>query len=253
VKPLFDATTWVGRWPFAFLPEYDGAGLRRALEREQIGRALVSPLGAVFAPEPSPANRELLITTRRQPGLIPVPVINPVLPNWQEELDRVAQDERVRAVRWLPSYHDYTLSGRAVDSCLEELTRRRLRLVVTARLIDERHEYFALRIKGVPAAKLGAWLARHADLPVLVTGLYYREILTLAPSHPHLLADLSLAEWDRTAERLIETVPARQLVFGSHSPFLVPAAGVAKVRTARLPLRDRNALAHGNLNRFLSS
>jgi predicted TIM-barrel fold metal-dependent hydrolase len=48
-------------------------------------------------------------------------------------------------------------------------------------------------------------------------------------------------------------VPARQLVFGSHSPFLVTAASVAKLATAQLSAGQRQAISAGNLERFLRS
>ena len=250
---LFDANTWLGHWPFAFLPEPAPSAMVAALRREKIGRALVSPLGAVFAPEPGPANAGLLRDTARVRSLVPVPVINPTLANWHEELDRVAADPRVRAVRWLPAYHDFRLTSRWIATCVHELQQRGLRLVVTARLVDERHEYFALRIKGVPTADLGAFLERHPDQPVLVTGLYYPDLRTLAPKYANLLADFSFAEWDRTLERLLETVPARQLVFGSHTPFLVTAASAAKLATAQLSAGQRRAISAANLERFLRS
>ena len=60
---------------------------------------LVSPLEAVFAPEPGPANRALLRTTRAFDTLTPVPVINPTLGNWREELALCARDPRVRVVQ----------------------------------------------------------------------------------------------------------------------------------------------------------
>ena len=59
----FDANTWTGRWPFAFIEEHTPRSLAAHLRRQGIGRALVSPLDAVFAPEPGPANYQLLSTT----------------------------------------------------------------------------------------------------------------------------------------------------------------------------------------------
>ena len=175
----FDANTWVGRWPFAFIEEHTPRSLAEHLHAHGIGRALVSPLDAVFAPEPAPANYQLLRTTEGRRNLVPVPVINPALANWREELAESAADPRVRAVRLLPAYHHYRLGTRAVDELAGELIRRKLRLIVQVRLIDERHEYHSLSIKPVSAADLGALGRRHPRLRVLASGLLRSEILQL--------------------------------------------------------------------------
>lgn len=248
---VFDATAWIGPWPFAVLPEHTAASLTKALREHGIQRALVSPLRAVFAPEPGPANQALLRRTRSATALTPLPVLNPILPGWRDELDTLARDPRVRAVRWLPAYHGYSLRARELDVVVAALRERDLRLVITARLIDERHEYFALRLKPVPSTDLAAFLQRHPDWPVLVSGLTFQEALNLAPQYPRLLVDCSFAEWDRTLERWRETIPADQIVFGSHTPFLVTAATTAKLMTARLPAREHRAIAAGNLEAFL--
>jgi hypothetical protein len=249
----FDANTWIGRWPFAFLEVYTARSLAKELRRHGIERALVSPLDAVFAPEPGPANRELLRTTRRVDMLVPVPVINPALANWREELAKIAGDPRVLAVRILPAYHNYRLNHRAVDELAGELRRRRLRLIVQVRLIDERHEFHALTIKPVPVADLAAFSKRHTRLPVLASGLLRSEVLALLPKHPDLLADLSLAEWHDTLEHLLAKVATRQLAFASHTPFLITAAARAKVDTADIVEAKRAAIAGKNLERFMAT
>ncbi len=247
----FDANTWAGRWPFAFIEEHTPRSLAAHLRAHGIGRALVSPLDAVFAPEPAPANYQLLRTTEGVPGLVPAPVINPALANWREELAEAAADPRVRAVRLLPAYHNYRLSHRAVGELAAELVRRRLRLIVQVRLIDERHEYHALTIKPVPAAEVAALGRRHPQLRVLASGLLRSEILAVLPKNPRLLADLSFAEWHDTIPHLLTKVSPRQLAFASHTSFLVTAAARAKLDTSVVAAAKLKQIAAGNLERWL--
>jgi hypothetical protein len=247
----FDAATWTGRWPFAFIEAHTPQSLEVQLARHGIRRALVSSLDAVFAPSPGPANRELLRHTRGSTMLLPVPVINPTLADWREELASVAADDRVRAVRLLPAYHDFRLSHRAVGELAVELVRRRLRLIVQIRLIDERHEYHALTIKPVRAADLVVLLERQVKLPVLASGLLRSEILPLLPEHPRLLADLSFAEWHETLRHLTAKVSVRQLAFASHTPFLITAAARAKLDASGVAVGKVTAIAAANLQRWL--
>ncbi len=247
----FDANTWIGSWPFSFQRAHTARSLEGALRSHRITRALVSSLACVFAPDPAPGNRALLASTRGFPGLQPVPVVNPSLGSWREDVDRLLEDPRVRAIRILPAYHGYRLRLAAAGDLLELLEDRGRRLIVSARLIDERHEYHALRIKPVPTADLDGFLSQYPRVPVLVSGLLRPDIFTLAKTHPQLLADLSFAEWHETMRHLTSRVPARQLVFASHTPFLITAAAPAKFDGTALPKRVLQSIAIRNLESFL--
>ncbi|RXK56246.1 hypothetical protein ESB00_10335 [Oleiharenicola lentus] len=248
---FFDANTWVGRWPFSFAAAHTPRSLAGHLKRHGIARALVSPLDAVFAPAPQPANLALLAATKRQRALLPVPVINPSLANWRADLAAVAIDPGVRAVRLLPNYHNYRLNHPAVDELCDALKFLRLCLIIQLQLIDQRHEYHALTIKPVPVGDLANLLRRHPGRPVLASGLLRPDLLKLAPRHPNLLADLSFAEWHDTMEHLLAKVPARQLAFASHTPLLITAAARAKLDTSTLRAAPRRLIASANLQRFL--
>ncbi len=247
----FDANTWIGRWPFSFAEAHTSRSLAAHLKRHGILRALVSPLDAVFAPALQPANRALLAATRGIRGLIPVPVLNPALAGWRDDLVEIVHDPRVRAVRLLPNYHDYSLGAPAVDELVRALGQHRLRLIVQMQLIDHRHEYHAMTLKPVPPAELARLLKRHHTLPVLVSGLMRPDLLQLAPKYPNLLADLSFAEWHDTMEHLLAKVSPRQLAFASHTPLLITSAARAKLDTSTLPTVTRTQIAAGNLQRFL--
>ena len=248
----FDASTWIGRWPFSFADAHTPRTLTAHLARHGITRALVSPLDAVFAPAPQPANRALLVSTRGLHALVPVPVINPALAGWREDLAEIAADKRVRAVRLLPNYHDYKLSAPAVDDLLAALAKRRLRPIVQVQLIDQRHEYHAMTLKPVPGDDLAALLKRHRR-PLLASGIMRPDLFKLVPKFPQLLADLSFVEWHDTMEHVTARISARQLAFASHTPLLITAAARAKLDLSTLRASDKTAVAAGNLSRFLRS
>lgn len=247
----FDANTWIGRWPFSFCDAHTPRTLVAHLRAHGIRRALVSPLDTVFAPEPGPGNRALLRLTRTVAALQPVPVINPALANWRDELATCAADPRVAAVRLLPNYHAFRLQSRGVNELIGELKVRRLGLIVQMQLIDARHEYHAMGIKPVPTDELVGLLKAHPDLPVLASGLQRPDLVRLTGDFSQLLADLSYAEWLDTIEHLLSTVPARQLVFASHTPLLITEAARAKLDGARLRRSQRELIAAKNLERFL--
>lgn len=247
----FDANTWTGRWPFAFCEAYTARTLASHLQRSGMRRALVSSLDAVFAPEPGPANRALLRETRGVVRLEPVPIINPALANWRDELALMAADPRVRAIRLLPNYHNFKLGENAVNDLIRAATAHRVRVIVQIRIIDERHEYHAMNLKAVPVGDLELLLARHPRQPLLASGLLRSEILPLVSKRPTLLADLSFAEWHDTIPHLLAKVSARQLVFASHTPLLITAAARAKLETSETSKAKLRAIAGENLERWL--
>lgn len=249
----FDANTWIGRWPFSLSDSHTPRSLAAHLAHHGITRALASPLDAALAPAPQPANRALLDDTRGLRALEPVPVINPALASWREDLAEVAKDARVRAIRLLPNYHDYRLTAPVVNELAADLRRRGLRLIVQMRLIDERHEYHGMTIKPVPVADLATLLRRLRGRPVLASGLMRPDILKLAPRYPQLLCDLSFAEWHDTMEHLTAKVAVRQLAFASHTPFLITAAARAKLDSCTFETAQCRAVATENLAKFLKA
>jgi predicted TIM-barrel fold metal-dependent hydrolase len=246
---LIDTNVHLGPWPFAELPMKSGRDLAHLLAAQDIDRALVSPLDAAFLPDPLPANRRLLAATKSLPALVPVPIVNPALGHWREQLD-FCLHANVHAVKLLPNYHHYRLTDRRVTEFMSALAANRLKLVINVRLQDERTSYFALRIKGVPTAELAAFLAHHPDQHPLLTGLQRPALKTLATQRTNFSADISFCEWSDTLADLLTTLPAARLLFGSGAPLLCPRAQADKLRLANLPARIKKQIGTTNAVRF---
>lgn len=250
---LIDVNAHLGPWPFSLLTERAAPQFAAHLRAHGIGRALVSHLGAVFQPDPMPANRELFAATRRVPALVAVPILNPTLATWREQLDACATaTPQLRAVKILPNYHNYSVASPQLDAFVAELHARKLRLVIGTRLEDERHRYFALRIKSVPVPALAKFLRRHPQLHPLLLGLGLPELRALAKECENFSTDLAFIEWQNSVATLVKEFPVSRVMFGSQTPFFVTAASVAKLTAAKLPAKTRAALSHANAERFFS-
>jgi predicted TIM-barrel fold metal-dependent hydrolase len=246
---LIDTQVHLGRWPFALGPDLTAKQLAAHLRSHGIRRALVSPLAAVLAPDPMPANSALFAAVRRLPALVPVPVVNPCLANWREQL---AACLGACAIKLFPNYHNYRLDSRRLDPFCAEVRARKLRLLINLRLEDDRHRYFGLRVIRVPVTQVAAFLERHPRLHPLLLGLLTEELRGLAKSHRNFSADTSFIEFMDSIPTLVKEFPARRLLFGSNTPFFTTGASMAKITTMRLPARARTALGHANAKRFYS-
>lgn len=248
---IFDTNAHLGSWPFSPVPDRTGPELAAHLAANGIQRAAVSHLGAVFLPDPTPANRALFAATKRTRALIPVPILNPLLANWREQLAE-AVAAGATAVKLLPNYHNYKLRAKRLDAFMAELSAAKLKLVLNLRLEDERHKYFALRIKGVPVADVGAFLARFPQHHVLLSGASKPELEKLADKHTNFSAELAFAEWIRTYEALLEKIPARRLLLGTCTPLLSTRGQVDKLRCAAIPAAAKKLIGETNARRFFN-
>ncbi len=248
---LIDSNVNLGPWPFSPIAVRTAPQLAAHLAAHGIRRALVSHLGAVFLPDPMPANRDLFAAVRRTPALVPVPIINPLLPNWREQLALCqAAVPGLTAVKILPNYHNYKLRAKRLTDFMAALAAAKLKLVLNVRLEDERHKYFALRIKGVPVADLAAFLKRFPQHHVLLTGIYKPELEKLAPAHANFSADIAFCEWINTLEALLQKIPARRLLLGTCTPLLSTRGEVEKLNFAKIPASAKTLIGSTNAKRF---
>jgi hypothetical protein len=247
---LIDTNVNLGPWPFSPLPEYTGPQLAAHLRQNGIGQALVSDLRAAFLPDPMPSNRKLFAATKGSRALFPVPVINPALRTWGEHLDECRATAPIRAVKIMPNYHNYSLKSRRLDDFMAELAARDLKLVLNVRFEDERHKYFALRMKGVPVADIAFFLKRFPRQETLLAGIYKPDLETLVPDHENFSAEISFCEWRNTIAALLEKIPARRLMLGTCTPLLSTRGEVDKLVRATIPAKARALIGSGNAKRF---
>lgn len=246
---LIDVNAHLGAWPFSLAPERTAPALTKHLAANGVSRALVSPLGAVFAPDPMPANRALFAATKRSQALVPVPVVNLRLANWREQLAECAT-AGATAVKLLPNYHDYRLTSPVLADFMPALAKTGLRLVINVRLEDDRHRYFGLKVTSLPVAELDAFLKKYPKAHVLFTGIGRPEIEKLAKDHANFSADLSFCEWIETVRSLLPVIPAGRLMLGTCTPLLNTRGGVDKLRTARIPAKAMRQIGSANAIRF---
>lgn len=247
---LIDTNVHLGPWPFAFLPSFTAAQLAAHLAAEGIDRAVVSPLAAALAPDPLPANRELFAAVRRTPALLPLPVVNPALAHWREQLDATAAGP-LRAIKLLPPYHNYRLEAPRFAPFFAAVAARRLKVVVETRLEDDRHRYHGLSVKSLTAKQLAPFLRRYSDLHPLVLGLGLPEIRELAKAGLTAFSfDTAFVEWIDSTATLAREFATDRVMFGSHTPFLVTRASLAKLATAKLPAPVRRAFSSRNAEKF---
>lgn len=248
---LLDTNLWWGSWPFGLgHGEVTPASLAARLRRSGVTGGWVSPFGAVWADDPMPANRALLAACGARGKLRPLPVLNPAIPGWCEDLAELAASAGVTAVRLMPAYHGYRLTPARVRELAPAIAEAGVATVITVRLVDERHEHHAVRIKPVPLRELERWLDAAPTEPLL-HGLTRHEVDRLVQGgRTSFFADLSFVEWEETLAVVERSLPLSKVMLGTLTPLHVTAAQVAKVTGSTVTPAKRRAVGVGNARRF---
>src|SRR5437879_9679617 len=80
---MIDVNTFIGPYPFRYVPHPDPEVLVRVLERENVQAAWVGHLPSAFYRDPSAGNAQLYTALARHlPVLRPAPVVRPDWPGW---------------------------------------------------------------------------------------------------------------------------------------------------------------------------
>lgn len=250
---LIDVDVSLGRWPFQKFTLDSAAKLAAHLRTEGIDRALVSALETAFHPDPHEYNVPLFAALSPHPEFLPVPVLNPSLPNWEERLDEYVESHTIRAVKIFPNYHLYALDNPQVDRFAESLSERELTLLLQIRLEDERNQYPPLEIQGVPVDSITDLARRIPRLSIVCLCPYMAEVVPLIEGSDNIHIDLAFVEALNTVATLLELVPADRVLFGSHTPFLYTRAACMKLDHAEIPAASLESISSGNAQRLFGN
>lgn len=229
---LTDINVSYGTWPFQRFPFENLRALADHLETEEIGRALVSHLGGVFYPDPDPFNRELIEESKGLDVIHPIPVINPAYPGWQSHLDAYRGVLDLKAIKIHPSFHNYHCCDKLVEPIAAYLIEHKIPLLVQMRMEDERMQYFALNIKGVPVDDIIALEHRFPALKIICLNAYLPEARRIGKETQNVCVDTAFAEWQYTMDLMLEDLSPERILFGSHTPFLYTQASTMKLLKA---------------------
>ncbi|QXD25497.1 hypothetical protein F7C95_06270 [Opitutia bacterium ISCC 51] len=247
---FIDTNAWSGSWPFGSVSSVNSEAPRVSRVGYEINEALISPFDAVFQTDPMPGNRANFKALAMLRSFRPLPILNPATPAWKEHLEEISDHGRVVAVRLLPAYHGYSLRSASVKKLIEELAAKKLKLVITARLVDERQEHPALSIKPISIPQIKGFLDKAPELHPLIQGLGVHELKELSTTQGAFSTDTSFAEWEDTLRVLKADIPVSRILFGSLSPLQVAQAQFDKVRLSSLPRGQRDAVAMCNAQSF---
>jgi predicted TIM-barrel fold metal-dependent hydrolase len=262
---LVDTNVHLFQWPFRRLKYDRTAALAEKLRRHGVRQAWAGSFEALFSKDLTGVNTRLVEECRREgAGLfVPVGSVNPMWPDWEEELRRCHEIHRMHAIRLHPGYQGYSLGQPEFARLLEAATTRGLLVQIALELEDPRVHHPSFRFTPTPATPLVNRLRQVPAARVQLLGSW--QWMRVAQSRalqelPNVWHDISNLEAVGAVGRVIDgthwsltgKVPVERLLFGSHAPYFPVEAALFRMFESPLSLTQMQAIMAANARRVLA-
>jgi predicted TIM-barrel fold metal-dependent hydrolase len=252
---MIDVNVSLSRWPFRRLPDDEPEALVRRLRRLGVTEAWAGSFDALLHRDLASVNERLAAVCRDHgAGLLRAfGAINPLLPDWREDIRRCSELHRMTGIRLHPNYHGYALDHPAFAELLDQAAKRGLIVQIALKMEDERTLHPLL--KGLPTTDpaplqtLPGNLRRPPIVLLNALGQLRREALERLLAPEGIWVDIAMLEGAAGLERVIKEVGADRLLFGSHAPFFYAESAHLKLKESLLKPEDAQAIRQENATR----
>jgi predicted TIM-barrel fold metal-dependent hydrolase len=254
---IVDVNVNLSRWPFRRLTGDEPRVLVAKLRKHNVTQAWAGSFDGVFHKDVASAN-ERLVTDCREYGaglLVPFGSVNPMLPDWREDLRRCHEQHKMPGIRLHPNYHGYKLDDPVFRELLKLAAGRKLIVQVALSIEDERTQHPLMRVPPVDVAPLADAVAAEPLLKLVVLNCYPQlpiEKLRPLASAGRVYVDTSMVERVGGITRLTEHAPPLRTLFGSHYPMFYFESALLKVQEAGLTKAQQAAVFEGHARELLA-
>lgn len=253
---MIDVNVNLSRWPLRRTPCDEPAKLVEALGRGGVTQAWTGTLDGLLHRDLGAANARLADECRRfGPGLlVPFGSVNPMLPDWREDMRRCRQEHGMPGIRLHPNYHGYRLDEPVFAEVLREARAHGLIVELALRMDDVRVQHRLMCVADVDPGPLAKVLAGLPPGPLVLLNV----TRATAATQLRQLAALSgvyfdCAMWEGVGglAALAEAVSVQRVLFGSHLPLFPLESSLLKLRESGLSDAILDAIREGNARRLL--
>lgn len=252
---LVDVNVDLGRWPTRRLAEDETAHLVAKLKSRGVTEAWVGSYDGLLHKDIAAVNARLANECKSQKDvrLIPFGSINPVLPDWEEDLRRCADEFQMPGIRLHPAYHGYKVDHPPLARLLKLAADRGLIVQLAVTMEDERMMHPLLRVPVVDLKPLPAVVKTCPDLKLVLLnalGKVTGDALTPLRSG-QIYVELSTLEGVGGLINLLRAFPIERVLFGSHAPLFYFEAAQLKLKESALSPPELKAIQSDNARRLL--
>ena len=256
---FIDTNVWLGSWPTRQAWSRTPAQLVAKLRSHGVTSAWAGSFEAALHSDVAGTNARLAEACAQEGAgvLVPFGAINPILPDWEEDLRRCHEVHRMPGVRLLPNYHGYELGDARFGRLLDLAVQRGLLVQIALTIEDDRSQNPAFAAAPVQPAPLVNALERQPKARVMLLNATSRLLganTVLLQRLTALGASCEIATLESVAgiETLLQKVPAARLAFGSHAPYFYFEAALLKLRESALTPAQLADVRHGHATAALA-
>jgi predicted TIM-barrel fold metal-dependent hydrolase len=258
VEPIVDVNVSLSRWPFRRLSGDETSELVTRLRERGVVEAWAGSFDALLHRDTAAVNARLADECRKHDGirLVPFGSINPMLPDWEDDLRRCQDEHGMPGIRLHPNYHGYTLDDADFLRLLELASARQLIVQFSVTMEDERTQHPLLRVPHVDATPLVELSRRFPGLRLMLLNAFRKYTLATLKSleePANISFEFATLEMVGAVGLLIEKVGVDRVLFGSNSPFYYFESAALKLKESSLNAPQRLAIISGNARKLVKS
>ena len=254
---MIDTNVYLSRWPTRRLPCDDTAALAARLKAAGVIQAWAGSFDALLHNDVSAVNARLAdeCSAHGDGLLIPFGTINPLLPDWQEDLRRVHEVHKMPGFRLHPNYHGYKLDAPEFAGLLTAAAERKLRVQIALRMEDPRTQHKLFTAADVDASPLLELLPTFPQLRVQLLNslnVLRPDLLDRLIAAGNVSIEIAMLEGVSGITNLLKHVPLERVLFGSYFPFFAWEAAKLKLQESELTEQLRATIDRASAERLLS-
>ncbi len=239
---IFDVNLSWGSWPFQESRFDSVRSFKGFLRTNGISGGFVRSSEAVFAPDLEHCNKKLFMDFRSGDGFIPAPTVNPSFLEWK---DLLHPGKAISALVACPGYHGYNVMDEGFSELAGALENTNIILLLVIRQEDERQHYKYCRIPPVPVAEINKLGRKFPHLNIICLNSYFGELKILLTGAPNIRADIAFVETLNTLDTTLREIDHKQIVFGSHTPFLYTESALMKLKDSSINKKIYQSITAG--------
>jgi len=235
---VIDVNVTLSRWPTRRLPLDETPALVAKLRALGVTQAWASSYDALLHRDLGAVNARLADECRRSGDfLLAFGCVNPMIPDWEEELRRCHEDHKMPGIRLFPNYHGYKLDHPDFARLLALAADRGLIVQIPLSMEDERAMHPLLNVPSVEAAPLRPFVKSIPKLRLVLLNALRTVRLPVLPqlAPPGVFFDIATQETVGGVASLAKLISPARILFGTGSPFFYPESAFLKMKESALP------------------
>lgn len=257
---MIDTNVHLFRYPFRRLIGDEPGELVARLQKQGVTQAWAGSFEALLCRDVSGVNTRLAAACRERDAgfLVPFGCVNPMSPDWEEDLRRCHEEHRMPGLRLYPNYHGYTLEEPAFAKLLFQAASRNMIVQIARSIEDIRTQFLLMLVAPVNPGPLYKLLPQFPQLKIVLLngGGWAGEDapgMKELRSAPNVYFDIAMNEGVGGLDRLVAATSLSRVLFGSHYPFFYFESALLKVRSSDLTPGQVHAVFEDNAMHLLKN